>query len=179
VREKDLEDTAHHEAGHAVAAWWLGQLKKRDLVTIIPDPRTGSLGHLRNPPRFLSEMEESSGNSGYRDRMVLQAEKFVVVCLAGNAASCRHRKMKKRRYLAGGRSDREQAVEVLGRLARGEELTAYFHLLQLRAENLVARFWPEVESVAKRLLSEKTLTCEQIRETCLDARKQRGSILSL
>jgi hypothetical protein len=29
------------------------------------------LGHLRNPPRFLSEMEESSGNSGYRDRMVL------------------------------------------------------------------------------------------------------------
>jgi hypothetical protein len=54
-----------------VAAWWLGQLKKRDLVTIIPDPRTGSLGPLRNPPRFLSEMEESSGNSGYRDRMVL------------------------------------------------------------------------------------------------------------
>jgi len=62
-----------------VAAWWLGQLKKRDLVTIIPDPRTGSLGHLRNPPRFLSEMEKSSGNSGYCDRMVLQAEKLVVV----------------------------------------------------------------------------------------------------
>jgi hypothetical protein len=174
VREKYLEHTAHHEAGHAVTAWWLGQLKKRDFVTIIPDPRTGSLGYLRNPPRFLPKMEESSGNSGSCDRMVLQAEKFVVVCLAGNAASCRHRKMKKRRYLAGGRSDREQAVVVLGHLVCGEELTAHFHLLQLRAENLVARFWPEVESVAQRLLSEKTLTSEQIRETCLYARKPRG-----
>jgi hypothetical protein len=168
VREKNLEDTAHHEAGHAVAAWWLGQLKKRDLVTIMPDRRTGSLGHLRNPPRFISEMETSGGNSG---RAILQAEKFVVGCLAGNAASCRHRKMKKRRYLAGGRSDREQAIAILSHIAGGEELTTYFHLLQLRAENLVARFWPEVESVAKRLLSEKTLTSEQIREACLDARK--------
>jgi ATP-dependent Zn protease len=47
VRGKNLEDTAHQEAGHAVAAWWLGQMKKRDLVTIVPDPRTGALGHLR------------------------------------------------------------------------------------------------------------------------------------
>jgi len=170
VRQNDLEDTAHHEAGHAVAAWWLGQLTKRDLVTVIPDPRTGSLGHLHNPPRFLSKMEGCSRNSGYYDRIVLQAEKFVVVCLAGNAASCRHLRMKTRRYRAGGRSDREQAVEVLGRLAGGEELTAYFHLLQLRAENLVARFWPEVKAVAKRLLSEKTLTSEQIRDIRLDAR---------
>jgi hypothetical protein len=60
--------------------------------------------------------------------------------------------------LAGGRNDRVQAVAVLSHLASGEELTAYFHLLQLRAENLVARFWPEVEAAAKRLLSERTLT---------------------
>jgi len=66
VRGKNLEDDAHQEAGHAVAAWWLGQMKKRDLVTIVPDPRTGSLGHLRNPPRFLSEMEESSGGSSLK-----------------------------------------------------------------------------------------------------------------
>ena len=170
MREADLRETAHHEAGHAVAAWWLGQLRKGDYVTVIPDPKTGSLGHLRNPPRFISEMQ----NSG-RGRATLQAEKFVVGCLAGNAASCRHRKMKARRHLAGGRSDRKQAVTVLSHLASGKELTAYLYLLQLRAENLVTRFWPEVEAVAQRLLSEKTLTSEQIRETCLSARGQQVS----
>jgi hypothetical protein len=74
--------------------------------------------------------------------------------------------------LAGGHSDREQAVTVLSHLAGGEELSAYFHLLQLRAENLVARFWPEVEAVAQRLLSERTLTSEHIQKTCLSARGQ-------
>jgi ATP-dependent Zn protease len=38
MKENKLRDTAYHEAGHAVAAWWFGQLKKRDHVTIIPDP---------------------------------------------------------------------------------------------------------------------------------------------
>ena len=167
-----LVDTAYHEAGHAVAAWSFGHLRKRDYVTTIPDPQTGSLGHLRNPPRFISEMESSGGYSG---RVTLQAEKFVVGCLAGNAASCRYLKIKKKQYLAGGRGDREQAVTILSHLAGGEELSAYFHLLQLRAENLVARFWPEVEAVGKRLLAEKTLTSEQIRETCLSARGQPTS----
>jgi hypothetical protein len=141
-------------------------------VTIIPDPKTGSLGHLRNPPRFISEMEKSGGYSG---RATLQAEKFVVGCLVGNAASCRYKKTK-RRYPACSRGDREQAVEILIHLVgSNEELRAYFHLLQMRAENLVARFWPEVEAVAKRLLNEKTLTSEQIRETCLAARAKPSS----
>lgn len=139
ARKANLIDTAH-EAGHAVVAWWFGQLKKGDHVTINPNPEAGSLGHLHNPPRFISEVERSGGLS---DKTSLQAEKFVVGCLAGNAAECRHRKMK-RRYLAGGRSDREQAVAVLSHLASGEELTVYFHLVHLRAESLVARFWPEV-----------------------------------
>lgn len=171
MREKDQWETAHHEAGHAVAAWLLGQLKKGDYVTIIPDPKIGSLGLFRNPARFISELENSGGYSG---RATLQAEKFVVGCLAGNAASCRHRKTK-RRYLKGGEQDREQAIEVLSHLVgSNEELKPYFQLLQLRAENLVARFWPEVEAVAKQLLSRKTLTSEQIREICLSARGQQG-----
>jgi len=74
-------------------------------------------------------------------RTTLQAEKFVVGCLAGNAAECRYRGGK-RRYLTGGRQDREQAIEILGHLTGNrdkEELRAYFHLLQLRAENLMYR----------------------------------------
>ena len=167
---------AYHEAGHAVAAWWCGHLKKRDYVTIIPDTVAGSLGHLRNPPRFIREMERTAGNIG---RAVLQAEKFVVVCLAGNAASCRYRGSK-RRYLAGGRNDREQAVEVLSHLSgSNEELKAYFHLLQIRAENLIARCWPEVESVAARLVTERKLTSDQIREICLSARMKTKPVHDL
>src|SRR5215831_12534591 len=120
-----------------------------------------------NPPRFISEIERSSGASG---RAVFQAEKFVIGCLAGNAAECRHRGGK-RRYLAGGRHDREQAVAILSHfVGSAEELKAYFHLLQVRAENRVSPFWPEVKAVAQRVLSEKKLTGEQIRETCLSAR---------
>ena len=90
--------------------------------------------------------------------------------MAGNIAECRHRGGK-RRYFAGGRKDREQAIEILSRLVgSNEELPAYFHLLEVRAETLITRFWPEVVAVAERLLSEKTLTSEQIRETCLSAR---------
>src|SRR5215831_20679950 len=104
-----------------------------------------------NPPRFISEIERSSGASG---RAVFQAEKFVIGCLAGNAAECRHRGGK-RRHLAGGRQDREQAVEILSHLVgSNEELTAYFHLLQICAENLVAQWWPEVEALAARLVIE-------------------------
>jgi hypothetical protein len=150
-----------------VAAWCLGQLKKRDYVTIIPDIEKGSLGHLRNPPRFISEMQRCGGPNG---RTTRQAEEFVVGCLAGNAASSRYRNTR-RQFLAGGRGDREQAIDILSRLVGSdEELRAYFHLLQVRAENLTRRFWPEIEAVAKRLLSDKTLNCEQVREACLDAR---------
>lgn len=172
MNEKKLQDTAYHEAGHAVAAWRFGHLKKRDYVTIVPDPQRGSAGHLRNPPRFISEIERSGSASG---RAVLQAEKFVVGCLAGNAAECRHRGGK-RRYLAGGRQDRDQAVEILSHfVGSAEELNTYFHLLQVRAENLVYAFWLAVEAVAQRLLSEKKLTSAQIRETCLSARMKPKS----
>ena len=119
---------------------------------------------------------EQSGSYIYSGRAALQAEKFVVGCLAGNAASCRYRKTG-RRYLASGQRDREQAVEILTHfVGSDEEFRAYFRLLQIRAENLVARFWPEVEAVAKRLLSEKTLTRDQIRETCLSPRGPMPSI---
>ena len=168
MRHTRQQETAHHEAGHAVAAWWFGQLKKRDYVTIVADGAAGSRGHFRNPPRFISEVERESGMNG---RTTLQAEKFIMGCLAGNAASCRY-KNRKRRYLVGGRSDREQAVEVLSHLVESnEELRLYFRLLQVRAENLIDRFWPEVEAVAERLLLEKRLNGEQIRETCLEARR--------
>jgi hypothetical protein len=67
------------------------------------------------------------------------------------------------RYLRGGRQDREQVREILSHLAGNtEEFNTYLHLLRLRAENLVARFWPEVEFVAQKLLSENTLTSDQI-----------------
>jgi hypothetical protein len=167
VNEKKLQDTAYHEAGHAVAAWRNHQLKMRDYVTIATDPQRGSLGHLRNPPRFISELERSGGASG---RAILQAERFAIGCLAGNAAECWHRGGK-RRHLAGGGQDREQAVEILSHLVgSNEELTAYFHLLQIRAENLVAQWWPEVEALAARLVIERKLTSDQIRETCLSVR---------
>jgi hypothetical protein len=123
VIETKLQDTAYHEAGHAVAAWCYGQLKKRDYVTIVPDARRGSLGHLRNPPRFISEIQREGRASG---RATLQAEKFVVACLAGNVAECRYRGGKKKRFLVGGRQDREQAVEILSHFVESnEELKAY------------------------------------------------------
>ena len=61
MKGKRLVETAYHEAGHAVVAWWFGHLKKSDYVTIIPDPKTGSLGHMRNPPRLSPKWKTATG----------------------------------------------------------------------------------------------------------------------
>ena len=48
VKTLELNSTAHHEAGHAVAAQYFGL--GFEYVTIKPDASEGSLGHMMNNP---------------------------------------------------------------------------------------------------------------------------------
>jgi hypothetical protein len=55
VANKKLLDTRIPRGRATRLAWWYGDLRKSYYVTIEPDPGKGSLGHLRNPPRFIPE----------------------------------------------------------------------------------------------------------------------------
>lgn len=161
MNDNNVIRMAYHQAGHAVAALEFGQLKKGDYVTISPD-RQCKLGFFRNLPGLPSEQHNLVVRlfSGGRNRI----ENFGVICLAGNAAECRYLREKRRRLLAGKR-DRKQLVEVLRSIAPvWEERKVYCELLEIRAEILTGNCWPQIEAVAKRLLSDTTLTHEQIRE---------------
>jgi len=75
---KRLRTTAYHEAGHAVAAWWL--FLKFRYVTIKPDGDT--LGHVkfnRSPKWFSPDIDKS-------DRVRLFAERHIISSFAGQIA---------------------------------------------------------------------------------------------
>ncbi len=80
-RNKRLEPTAYHEAGHAVAAFFHSVGLK--WVSIVP--RDGSLGHVRHNPLFRTNAPDWDDSNRTRNRL----ETLVFVCLAGTEAQRR------------------------------------------------------------------------------------------
>ena len=154
-RPNDLTELAYHEAGQAFAAWGLGQLRKRDHVTVIPEEK--SLWRLKNYRRADNERFDP-----------LRYEAIAVVCLAGMVAQSRWLQENGKTFLGGG-EDRRRAratLKLAGAFDSEEVRNAHYSYIQKRAEDLVARYWALVVAVANRLLSEGTLTRDQIHETC-------------
>lgn len=166
IKTPDLTESAYHEAGQAVAASELGQLRKNDRVALIPDER--SLWHFKDHPsenRRLSDRLFSGG--------IERTETFAVICLAGRAAQSRYLQTQGKTLL-GGEEDRRRAVALLKRAAffPDEEVDAYYAFVAKRAEVLIEHGWAMVVAVANRLLTERTLTRDQIQDTCRIARSK-------
>lgn len=144
---------AYHEAGHAVAAFYLG-LRVRE-VSIVPD--ADALGHVSwkpMPPSFRPDAEVSPR---VRDRI----EREAIATLAGPWAEEK----------AGGDdawrtsgSDLDDSVALLQYLcASDDELQAYLHLVSIRARNLVERLWDSIDALAHQLLAKRRLSGEEVR----------------
>jgi len=137
--------TAHHEAGHAVAA--LMRHIRFSYVTI--QPNADSVGHLLlrrlRPVRAMEPMH----NRG-------------IVALAGEVAQRRFNPRSVRRHQGVG--DREQVAEYAIRCSGSPEIAdALVRLWQLQAAALVKRFWPSIERIAAALLAGETLDEEGCR----------------
>ena len=150
-RTKKLESTAYHEAGHAVAAHWLGIRTKH--LSILPDD--DSEGRHAHVPYF-SGMHPDYDSS---PRMQRRFENMVLVCLAGPAAQQRFNPHGFR--YSHGSHDRREAVDLLNYLVGSQqELQAYYNLIDIRARAFVngAYHWKSIEALANALLDSGTMT---------------------
>lgn len=144
---------AYHEAGHAVAAFYLG-LRVRE-VSIVPD--ADGLGYVFWKPMPSSFRPDVEVTPKVRDRI----EREAIATLAGPCAEEK----------AGGNdawrtsgSDLEDSVALLGYLCTSDdELQAYLNLVCIRARNLVERLWHSIDSLAHELLAKRRLSGEEVR----------------
>ena len=167
-RIKALESTAYHEAGHAVAAYQVGQLIKS--VTIIPDD--DSSGSVSTGPYFsgdewdqLIRVNSEDISGGMQQRL----ENDVLVCLVGPAAQKRFNFFGYRKF--HGEQDRKIAMNWL-RLLEGDNqiLGYYFRMFDLRARNFVQRStnWGLICHLVETLLAKPTLTGDEVKSVIFE-----------
>ncbi len=164
-----LATVAYHEAGHAVACFYLG--RRVDRVTIVP--RDGSLGHVSG--RALPRSVERSGELDTR-RERQAAEDAIIATLAGPIAEAR---FKGRRNHVGASSDDHQAVNLAFRLWSAPAVaTAYLDFLGARAQELIDVLWYLVDSLAAELLERRTLSGVETHRTLRRAIREHGELSS-
>lgn len=141
--------TAVHEAGHAVAAFFLHLPFKE--VSIIPDPVAGdSLGHVQLlwRPRHVSFK-----NPRIRDRI----ERFVMCNLAG-VITCQLMGYEYDESDLDGLLADAQNFGIINLMAEGREQTFYHEWLMERTKNLLKRRQGVIRAVADELFIRKTMS---------------------
>jgi hypothetical protein len=171
----DREVVAHHEAGHAVAAYVLGVNLHR--ISIVSDgDAAGQVIH-----DYGCNMNEAI----YEDDGIRQwaLERSAIVSLAGEAAQRQFRAESVEEEHGSG--DRLHAHEMLDHLVGEEDQElreAWYTVLVLRAERLIAEHWVRVEWLVGLLLKETTIEGEEeIRHAIADVdlpMEHRGKRLS-
>lgn len=157
---KDKKSTAYHEAGHAVAKAHF-RLKIKKVTIVGKDDCAGYTAGRRATNRSI-EYEQSG-------RVQLNAERDIIVSLAGIAAQREFMPRSVRRHHWGG--DRDNALDLLWRIASPEALPPYFKLLEIRARELVKlpHIRAQIEALAKALLTHGTLDGKQAKGVIQDA----------
>lgn len=163
-RTKALQRTAHHEAGHAVAAiHWEVRLVS---ATILPDAEAKTLGEVHHHGSPLKGVEYDASTMN-RPRM----ERMVLVGLAGAAAERAFVKREGGRFrFAGSVPDYRHPHNILGYfIGSEEERSAYMNWLEVRATDFIAVSWDEITAVARALLDRQTLRAKEMRRIVKDA----------
>lgn len=161
-RTKALESVAHHEAGHAFAAFHRGVRIKK--LTIVPDG--DAAGRMTNAPYFGNMNPEFDDSPRVQRRL----ENMALVCLAGPAAQKRFNPRGYRHW--HGEGDVHQAVDLLSYISpEPDELGALWSLMEIRARNMVSpdNTWQIIKFLAERLLEKETMFGKQVRETIYEA----------
>jgi ATP-dependent Zn protease len=146
--EQKRSDTAYHEAGHALVGRNFHLQIER--ITIVPTPeRLGG---------FTVEAERPDGKTDYA---------LAATYLAGWCAERRHNPDANE---SGSREDFDKAQKLLDRFnaMRSDKLSVERMLVD--TDDLVAHYWNEICAVASALLEENTLSDEDLRKTCEEAK---------
>lgn len=162
----EIESTAYHEAGHAVAARWLHRAVRT--ISIVPDE--DSLGRVEHYPitgAWLRPDIEIDGRT--RDYL----ETSITVSLAGPSAE---RKYRGRWNRLGAEYDRHEALGAALRLVGSkEQLQHYFRW----REQIAVDFWEDtfrweqVRVLAAELLERGTMSGRAVRDVLRRAVERR------
>ena len=166
ARQIRLEETAYHEAGHAVIHWFAEPRSASGFqhVTIKPEGQTGG-HHLHLRSKSVREHVENLTGRGQ-----LLLEKEALTQFAGRLAQSKYRGFLVR---WGYESDYHQVGDVSLRFcgSDSEMQQAWQKLMKIRAERMVERYWPEIQAVAARLVETETLGRDEFLEALRSARK--------
>jgi len=144
-----LAATAHHEAGHAVAAV-IRRVHFRHVTIEAQDDAAGHVAYLR-PARGMKQMHARG-----------------MIALAGEAAQRRFNPRSVRRHHGAG--DREAVLDyAIDKSNSAREAQALVNLWQVQADNLVEMRWPVIARVATALLERRTLSYDDVQKLLIPA----------
>lgn len=151
TRKKRLLRDAHHEAGHAVAAWWSG-LSVR-LISLKPDATTWTRVEYDHHETFRPGTAPSAGDRSEWRKWV---KSHAVATIAGPLAVM---------ILTGddGRGDDILGDKIVASQWIKEGGLDAVECIEA-AEALVAKAWPLIEAIAVELTKRMELTGEQMQD---------------
>ena len=160
AKQRELQATAHYEAGHVVAA--LHYELKFTYVTINPNEPPGSLGHV-HVRRLVSYFFRLFEWGEATDRARMDVEHQIITMFTAGAAEARFRG---RGDYIGARKDREDSAKLARSGRAGTDLgrlKKYLDYAQEVAMCFVAdnRNWNNIHAVAKMLLGHPQHTLSQ------------------
>lgn len=146
----DDRATAHHEAGHALAAYVLGL----ESVGTSIEPDDDTLGrHTWNPPTIQPDADVSAED---QDRIF----RWIVMSLAGPRAE---QLATGRLSRTGANGDYHRWLDLAGYITSSDaECSALVRWLDIRARALVRTHRTTTRAIADGLLSHRTLRAEEI-----------------
>ena len=155
------EATAWHEAGHAVAQFFLRTMPGVRRVTIVPTKDL--LGHMAGQYSPAFRKRQRAGDWGPHTEVRHYEE--IIMLLAGGIAE---RRATGRASHVGARLDYEHAADfALAASGNDAMANALLRWLRLRAEALLEMHWEDVKAVAVALMQENTLNSSRLREVIL------------
>jgi hypothetical protein len=161
--------TAHHEAGHVVAA--VAQDVAIRSVTIVPDKVNGYAGRVRHEDLTRAVDLETDNSPRTRSRI----ERQIVVALAGAAAQRKYDRRSWRSFHSSG--DYETAANLADAVSSSPAASeAFLKWLTIATDDLIAVHWLEVKKIAKALLDEKTLSGSRAGAYLADSNRGCGGI---
>ncbi len=147
--------SAYHQAGHAVAA--LRFHFAVDLVTIVPDADTGSLGMCRSAPGLPPGFRLDAW-LGDESRRILH--EWAIVLLAGAAAATIGVGVSANQ---DAETDFHNAVDLLDYVSGDPDKTRWLvEEASKRTDALLRASWPDIEGVAHALLERRSLTAMDV-----------------
>ncbi len=178
ARGKKLTATAYHEAGHAVAAYWLPYASKTTTLSIVAVEDAWGYHDTADAPPWDPEGDGLSLEEDIDSELVgmnpelrklkmeledlkriARVESEIIVLYAGPEAERRYRG---RYNKVGATSDRSRAV-LLASLVVDSCKDSYLEYCVQRAKALIDSRWRMIETLAEALLEHDTLSGEKVK----------------